>query len=97
MNKFEVILTAHSTPALPSRRKGRVLNFCLNQQSKDETFAVKPGNPQYSLDEKYQKEWEKFGDSSSIISYTHSIPMFESDEFDLSPDYKFFFALYSTK
>ena len=94
MNKFKVILTAHSTPALPSRREGREFYSRLNQQSKHEIFAAKPGNPQYFYDEKYQEEWEKFGYSSSIISYTHYTRIFESDGFDLTPDYKFFCTLF---
>ncbi len=94
MDKFEVILTTHSTPVLPSRREGRELNFCLNQQSKDEIFAVKPGNPQYSIDGKYREKWNKFGDSSSIISHRNYMQIFESDGFDLTPNYKFFCTLF---
>ena len=94
MNKFEVILTAHSTPALPSRREGRGFNSRLNQQSKDETFAVKSRNSQYSYDGKYQKEWDKFGYSCSIITHPQSMDVFESDGFNLTPDYKFFCTLF---
>ena len=90
MDKFEVILTTHSTPALPSWREGREFDFCLNQQGKNEIFAVESRNSRYFYDGKYREKWGKSGDSSSIISHTHYMQIFESDGFDLTSDYKFF-------
>ncbi len=94
MNKFKVILTAHSTPALPSRREGREFYSRLNQQSKYEIFAVKSRNSRYFYDGKYREKWEKSGYSSSIITHPQSMDVFESDRFVLTPDYKIFCTLF---
>ena len=88
MDKFEMKLTAHSTPALPSHGEGR--EFCpkLDMQSRDESFVVKPENfSSYAGEVGDRGELGKFEDMSSIIFLINFMRMFGCDGFGINLRY----------